>query len=112
MGGQRHHRAEVYTIHRQFVTPRTDSVPSSNQRAHGAPAIGRAPYLGELCRKIAFSRQNPKIVYWKINGLRDQTFLFSVICDRALRCASGPAMCAASVRRGPGLPPVLRRDKV
>jgi len=21
MGGQRHHRAEVYTMHRQFVTP-------------------------------------------------------------------------------------------
>src|SRR5215813_3496760 len=36
-----------------------------------------------LCRKIAFSRQNPKIVYWKINDLRVQTFLFSVICDRA-----------------------------
>jgi hypothetical protein len=40
-----------------------------------------------LCRKIAFSRQNPKIVYRKINDLRDQTFLFSVICDRALCCA-------------------------
>src|SRR5262245_35122428 len=38
---------------------------------------------GRLCRKIAFSRQNPKIVYWKINDLRVQTFLFSVICDRA-----------------------------
>ena len=37
-----------------------------------------------LCRKIAFSRQNPKIVYWKINNLRVQTFLFSVICDRAV----------------------------
>src|SRR5262245_36564211 len=36
-----------------------------------------------LCRKIAFSRQNPKIVYWKIKNLRVQTFLFSVICDRA-----------------------------
>jgi hypothetical protein len=36
-----------------------------------------------LCRKMAFSRQNPKIVYWKINNLRVQTFLFSVICDRA-----------------------------
>jgi hypothetical protein len=36
-----------------------------------------------LCRKIAFSRQDPKIVYWKINNLRVQTFLFSVICDRA-----------------------------
>jgi hypothetical protein len=36
-----------------------------------------------LCRKFAFSRQNPKIVYLKINDLRVQTFLFSVICDRA-----------------------------
>ena len=36
-----------------------------------------------LCRKIAFSRQNPKVVCWKINDLRVQTFLFSVICDRA-----------------------------
>src|SRR5215813_12013941 len=40
-----------------------------------------------LCRKIAFSRQNPKIVYWKINDLRVQTFLFSVICDRARKRA-------------------------
>jgi hypothetical protein len=37
-----------------------------------------------LCRKIAFSGQNPKIVYWKIKDLRVQTFLFSVICDRTL----------------------------
>jgi hypothetical protein len=36
-----------------------------------------------LCRKVAFWRQNPKISYWKINGLRASTFLFSVICDRA-----------------------------
>jgi hypothetical protein len=42
-------------------------------------------YVGMgLCRKIAFSRQNPKIVYWKIKDLRVQTFLFSVICDRAV----------------------------
>ena len=56
MGGQRHHRAEVYTIHRQFVTPITDSVPSSNQRSHGDTAIGSAPYLGDLpaplCRVV------------------------------------------------------------
>ena len=37
-----------------------------------------------LCRKIAFSRHNPKIVYWKIKDLRVHTFLFSVICDRAI----------------------------
>jgi hypothetical protein len=37
----------------------------------------------QLCRKIAFSRQNPKIVCWKINDFRVQTFLFSVMCDRA-----------------------------
>jgi predicted NAD-dependent protein-ADP-ribosyltransferase YbiA (DUF1768 family) len=43
-----------------------------------------------LCRKIAFSRQNPKIVYWKINDLRVQTFLFSVICDRAHLCPHVP----------------------
>ena len=40
-----------------------------------------------LCRKIAFSRQNPKVVCWKINDLRVQTFLFSVICDRAYETA-------------------------
>src|SRR2546430_10878000 len=44
------------------------------------------PYT-TLFRSIAFSRQNPKTVYWKINDLRVQTFLFSVICDRALACA-------------------------
>src|SRR5262249_659947 len=37
-------------------------------------------YQTGLCRKIAFSRQNPKIVCWKINDLRVQTFLFSIIC--------------------------------
>jgi hypothetical protein len=37
-----------------------------------------------LCRKVAFWRQNPKMGYWKINGLRASTFLFSVICDRAV----------------------------
>jgi transposase-like protein len=44
-----------------------------------------------LCRKIAFLRQNPKIVYWKINDFRVQTFLFSVICDKAPfpRCVRG-----------------------
>jgi hypothetical protein len=38
---------------------------------------------GGLCRKVAFWRQNATIRYWKINGLRASTFLFSVICDRA-----------------------------
>src|SRR2546425_10372931 len=38
--------------------------------------------LARLCRKVAFSRENSKTVSWKINGLRAQTFLFSVICDR------------------------------
>ena len=53
------------------------------------PSVQRASQLGvdvvivRLCRKIAFSRQNPKTVYWKINDLRVQTFLVSVICDRA-----------------------------
>jgi hypothetical protein len=37
-----------------------------------------------LCRKVAFSRENSKTVSWKINGLRVATFLFSVICDRAV----------------------------
>ena len=50
-----------------------------------------------LCRKIAFSRQNPKIVYWKINNLRVQTFLFSVICDRALSTAQALA-CGKKVK--------------
>jgi hypothetical protein len=36
-----------------------------------------------LCRKVAFRRQNLKMGYRKINGLRASTFLFSVICDRA-----------------------------
>ena len=44
----------------------------------------RCQSLNGLCRKMAFSRQNPKIVYRKTNDLRDQTFLFSVMCDRTL----------------------------
>src|SRR5437899_12408605 len=54
-----------------------DSPLATDPRDNGRPVFG-------LCRKNAFSRQNPKIVYWKIKGLRVQTFLFSVICDRAL----------------------------
>jgi hypothetical protein len=38
-----------------------------------------------LCRKVAFRRQNLKMGYRKINGLRASTFLFSVICDRAFK---------------------------
>src|SRR5262245_45389098 len=45
-------------------------------------ADGKGLHQG-LCRKIAFSRHNPKIVYWKIKDLRVPTFLFSIICDRA-----------------------------
>jgi len=37
-----------------------------------------------LCRKVAFWRQNPKMGSRKINDLGASTFLFSVICDRAL----------------------------
>ena len=40
--------------------------------------------LGGLCRKVGFWRPNPKIGYQKINDLRVSTFLFSVICDRAV----------------------------
>ena len=36
-----------------------------------------------FCRKLAFLRQNLKIVFRKINDLCASTFLFSVICDRA-----------------------------
>jgi hypothetical protein len=35
-----------------------------------------------LCRKVAFLRQNLKIVFRKINDLCASTFLFSVMCDR------------------------------
>ena len=65
-----------------------------------------------LCRKIAFSRQNPEILYWKINDLRVQTFLFSVICDRArylaLRVVDGQAQSQGrfpSCERASGLEP-------
>jgi hypothetical protein len=55
-----------------------------------------------LCRKIAFSRQNPKIVYWKINVLQVQTFLFWVICDRARTLPGGPPVQAGRCwRRSP-----------
>jgi hypothetical protein len=37
-----------------------------------------------LCRNIAFARQKPKTVYWKINDLRVHACLFSVIYDRTL----------------------------
>ena len=37
-----------------------------------------------LCRKVGFWRQNPKIGSRQINHLQVSTFLFSVICDRAL----------------------------
>ena len=37
-----------------------------------------------LCRKVGLWRQNPKIGCRKINDLRVSTFLFSVICDRAI----------------------------
>ena len=40
-----------------------------------------------LCRKVGFWRENPKIGSRKINGLRVSTFLFSVVCDRAIRTA-------------------------
>jgi hypothetical protein len=40
-----------------------------------------------LCRKFAFLRQNLKIVFRKINDLCASTFLFSVICDRAMIAA-------------------------
>src|SRR5262245_26003979 len=47
--------------------------------------INRSVPLGtcQLCRTIACSGQNPKIVFWKSKGLRAQTFLFAVICDSA-----------------------------
>src|SRR5215468_2810608 len=38
----------------------------------------------QLCRKVAFWRQNPKIGSRKINNVGASTFLFSVMCDRAL----------------------------
>src|SRR5262245_27698540 len=38
----------------------------------------------QLCRKVAFWRQNPKIGSRKINDLGAATFLFAVMCDRAL----------------------------
>ena len=47
-----------------------------------------------LCRKVGFWRQNPKIGSWKINHFRVSTFLFSVICDRALRALHPSSRCA------------------
>jgi len=38
----------------------------------------------QLCRTVAFWRQNPKIGSRKIKDLGASTFLFSVMCDRAL----------------------------
>jgi len=44
-----------------------------------------AAWIAEwLCRKVGFWRENPKIGSRKINGLRVSTFLFSVVCDRAV----------------------------
>src|SRR4029434_10165412 len=56
------------------------------ERIHDVTSIrGTARKLPDgLCRKVGFERENPKIVCRKINGLRVQTFLFSVICDRAV----------------------------
>ena len=64
--------------------------------AHGG--YGHPDHI-RLCRKIAFSGQSPKIVYWKIKDLRVQTFLFSVICYRAGSYASRPC----SLRNSPVL---------
>ena len=66
--------------------------------AHGG--YGHPDHI-RLCRKIAFSGQSPKIVYWKIKDLRVQTFLFSVICYRAGSYASRPC----SLRNSPVLRP-------
>ena len=67
----------------------------------------RTTQANGLCRKIAFSRQNPKIVYWKINDLRVRIFLFSVICDRALLLADaspdGPVRADAEMEEALGV---------
>ena len=47
------------------------------------------PDIGWLCRKVGFWRPHPKIRYQKINDLRVSTFLFSVICDRAIMPPTG-----------------------
>src|SRR4030095_7025271 len=52
-------------------------------RLRGIYIPTEAEELG-FCRKVGFWRPNPKIGYQKINDLRVLTFLFSVICDRAL----------------------------
>jgi hypothetical protein len=68
--------------HGQGAFPNLHAQQQFGLRIDGGPHPVRG--ARELCRKIAFSRQNPKNVYWKIKDLRVQTFLFSVICDRAL----------------------------
>ena len=43
------------------------------------------PFRKSACTLVEITiRKSVRIVYWKINDLRVQTFLFSVICDRAL----------------------------
>jgi hypothetical protein len=71
-----------------YLRVSTDQQDVDNQR-YGVLVYANARGLGPLqfvglCRKVAFWRQNPKMGYWKINDLRASTFLFSVICDRAL----------------------------
>ena len=47
------------------------------------PCLSLLGRLRKLWGKVAFLRQNPKIGFWKINGLRVSRSLFSVMCDRA-----------------------------
>src|SRR6266446_2445449 len=59
-----------------------------------------------LCRKVAILRQNAKFVFRKNNNLRAATFLFSIICDRALRSSwksfsRWRGKCVASNARSP-----------
>ena len=57
--------------------------------------------LAQLCRKFAFLRPNPKIGCQRINNLRASTFLFSVICDRAVICAGYQiSLCTQTKWRG------------
>ena len=69
--------AQFIAVCRSVTTHKHVRSPHPGSTRFTTPGDSQA--LSQNC----FSRQNPKIVYWKIKDLRVQTFLFSVICDRA-----------------------------
>src|SRR5262249_1167189 len=76
-------RADSYVTVTAGVSPRCERL------GVAAPHMRRLDK--RLCRKIAFWRRNPKMGDRKINGLEASTFLFSVMCVRAV---SNPPIAA------------------